>query len=116
MGLTSEAQERQKQYLLTKGSSEEEAAKKVRKVNIQTERYSIKSYDVSTQNIYTDEITGEILTPPKEVPTHNLMFTSGNQMHFLYIPESSGHSILVSPSGNADASWINITFGRCRIK
>ena len=76
----------------------------------------IKSHLVSEQRIWIDDVTGKVLSPPKIVPEHNLMFTDGRSMFYLYIPESSGHAILLEPTGMADASWVGMRFGKCRIK
>ena len=113
-GLTEDAKTSQKRYYIEHGDSEEEADKKVNFEKKQEEYFQIKSHHVSEQNIWIDEVTGKLLDPPKKIPYHNLMFTDGRSMFYLYIPESSGHAILLEPNGMADSSWVEMRFGRCR--
>ena len=115
-GITEDAKPRQKKYYLKQGDSEEEANKKVNLEKEEKEYFQIKSHLVSEQRIWIDDVTGKVLSPPKIVPEHNLMFTDGRSMFYLYIPESSGHAILLEPTGMADASWVSMRFGKCRIK
>ncbi len=115
-GLIDEAKPRQKKYYIEKGDSEEEAEKKVNSETEKLEYFKIKSYHVSQQNIRYDEVTRSFRESPKKALEHNLMFTDGNGILYLYIPEASWHAILFEPNGMTGSSWVGMRFGRCRLK
>lgn len=113
-GLTDEAKPKQKAYYIKQGMSEDEADKKVNFEKKDTQFFRIVTHYKSNTRIYFDEVTGKIFDPPKQVPEHTLILTNQHNLFYLYIPEASGHAILLRPTGNADSSWVNIRFGRCR--
>lgn len=115
-GLTEDAKPKHKKYLIKKGHSEKEAVKRVNFENRQQESFIIKTHQTSKQRIFIDGVTGKILDPPKEVPEHNFIFTDGRSIFYMYIPESSGHAILMEPRGDAETSWVGMRFGKCRIR
>ncbi|MCK4622969.1 MAG: hypothetical protein KAT62_12230 [Desulfuromonadales bacterium] len=113
-GLTEDAKTTQKAYYIKEGFSKEEAENRVN-VKKKTEVYTrIVSHNISKTRIYIDEITGKSLDPPKEIPEHNMILSNINSTYLLYLPEASGHAILMEPTGMADSSWVQIRFGKCR--
>ena len=100
-GLTEEAKSLEKRFYIDEGHSEEEANEKVANYErVSGSSFQIKSHFVSEQDIFLDGVTGKLLTPPIIEPEHNLMFTDGIYLFYLYIPESTGHAILFEPFWN----------------
>ncbi len=117
-GLTADAKKILKQKYIKDGFSEEQADKEINSINSERElreHFEIKSHYVSEQEIWLDEVTGKVLKSKRRVPEHNLMFTDGISIYYMYIPEFSGHAILFKPTGMANSSWVNMSFGKCRM-
>jgi len=61
------------------------------------------------------QLPGKLFEPPKEVPEHSLILSNDNKyLGYLYIPEATGHAMLLEPRGTVDSSWVNISVGKCR--
>lgn len=76
--------------------------------------FRIVSHVKATTSLYIDEVTGKLLEPPKEVPEQHLVLKNRVYLYHLYIPAASGRAILIEPTGNAEASWVGMRFGKCR--
>ncbi|NVJ48578.1 MAG: hypothetical protein HWE07_15695 [Cytophagia bacterium] len=75
--------------------------------------FTILSHTTSKQLITIDPLTQKFLEQPKEAQAHSIVFGDG---YYLYIPEHSGHAILAKPSGTSSSSFIELRFGKCRVK
>ncbi len=114
LGIIDDAKTKQKANYIKQGMSEDKADKKVNFEKKDMEYFKIVTHYKSNTRIYFDEVTGKAFHPPKEVPEHTLILSNKHSLFYLYIPEASGHAILLAPRGEADSSWINIRFGKCR--
>lgn len=112
--LTEESKRSLQARYIKEGMSKEEAEKQVNRERADRELFQIASHIKSMSRITLDEITGKILDPPKEAPEHHLVVRNKIYLYYLYIPEASGHAILLEPITEADSSWINMRFGKCR--
>jgi hypothetical protein len=113
-GLTDETKQKQKEYYLKQGKNAKEADEEVNIEHRERQTYQIKGYHKSQQPIYFDPLMKKPFKPRKEVPAHTIIFADGTELFYLYIPESSGHAILLRPTGMMDSSWVEMKFGNCR--
>lgn len=113
IGYTDDAKQRLKEHYIQEGRSQAEAEKSVNSENKFEEFALIKSHTVSQQTIDLDSVTLKRLDLPRKIPEHHFIL-DGMSTYYLYIPESSGHAILIEPTGMEDCSWVNIRFGKCR--
>ncbi len=114
-GVTQEAIQEFKKHYIKEGASEKEAENKVNNIEKkETEKFKIVFHHKSSQSIFFDEITKKLYDPPKKVPQHTFIISDNYNIFYIYLPESSGHTILLKPDGMADDSWVKMQFGRCR--
>jgi hypothetical protein len=115
-GLVEAAKPKQRDFLMKKhGYSRQKAEQEVAGYNYKGKRsFAVVAYHTSLQHIHLDPVTRQSLEPPREVPAHTLVLSNPYSLYYLYIPESTGHAILLDPTGDGETSWVRIQFGKCR--
>ena len=78
--------------------------------------YTITNTETVYDTIYQDEITRELLNPPKKVPAYIMLFGDDGSNYSLYISEKAGNAILSEYVSDNNGSWVNLRFGKCRTK
>ena len=83
------------------------------------EEIADRDANLELRNKYRFKITaaaksGAAAKSPQEKPKHTIIFENKFWRFVLFIPEDSGESILTEFKGNAEHSWLNARFGRCK--
>jgi hypothetical protein len=115
-GLIEAAKPKQRDYLMKEqGYSRQKAEREVAGYDHKDKRsFAVVAYHLYLERIHVDPVTRQLLEPPREVPAHTLILSNRYNLYYLYIPESTGHAILLYPAGNGESSWVGIRFGKCR--
>ena len=114
--LSDYAKPRQRKFYIKEGDTAEEANRKINSVRMQDREYDINFRHLSKRRIYVDPITKEHLNPPKTVPQYMIGFGDEISEYVLHYAKGIPETIITSPKGNGTHSWINMRFGKCRIR
>jgi hypothetical protein len=109
--------ERIEYYMRTEKLSREEATRKAQVTyNIQS-GFKIFNVNKIYDTYFNDEITQADLKTPKYVPAYLITFGDKGSNYSIYIAGQSGRAILSKyDSDHTGNSWVNLRFGKCRIK